>query len=336
MPHIGAHTLTSNDNNQDCCNFLHSLVNNLGLKQNLPIAKVMADLWKQILVRHREEEGYIIIPSPNTNSDKKKKRNKNKKIIVSNDVDKSSLDQEQPILPKEWVETYVIPPLKESLLSPIERTRSSISSLCLPLLKDIGNNDKESAQIFQILLESIVTMNDVDTHPSSDSATDMTHLWAMLEIIRHAKLQLITSHTFHKTLHTYLPHRRYQASLLHSSLSIRLVAFSIMDYYYYYSPNKLSLQVNTWIYALPYALKSGDKSYVSKLVFFLMSLIVQLNTYLEVDEDGEKRQQQKPEQTLLCQFVSHFIIPKIIINHGSYPGTVYEKELFILLLLIGV
>ena len=103
LPQIGAHALlSSNNDSSDGCNFLYSLVNNLGLKENLPIVKVMADLWKQILIRHREEEGYIIAPSVNLKSDKKKK---SKKISVSSNIDQST---PQLVLPKEWIETYVL------------------------------------------------------------------------------------------------------------------------------------------------------------------------------------------------------------------------------------
>merc|ERR1711862_720125 len=87
LPYIGAHTLLSSSN----LKLLYSLVNNIGNKENLHITNVMAELWKIILIRHREEEGYIIIPSL------KKTTSSKKHTIMQQE------EEEEWIIPKEWI-----------------------------------------------------------------------------------------------------------------------------------------------------------------------------------------------------------------------------------------
>lgn len=141
--------------------------------------------------------------------------------------------------------------------------------------------------------------------------------------------------------------------LTHSLESIRLVAFaSIEAVVLSFIPgasrlDRLELEATYWKGALPYAFKSGGKEYNKEL---LRTLGVMLSRWSDTESqvleqengngdqghatrsevDGEKL--VEVSLPVFDSFVCDFLIMDIIVRQGAYPGTVADKERFILAL----
>jgi len=153
------------------------------------------------------------------------------------------------------------------------------------------------------------------------------------------------------------------SALKHEKSSIRVVAFQAIDaiipnYYYYYSNdddgensnntmtitgNKFQCiiqEMKLWKESLPYAMKSSEKEYISTTMQCLMNLLTRASSiaaHCEEEEEEEKIQHQqhsgRQKQDTVVSFVCDFLIQNIIIQQAAYPGTVADKECFVLSLL---
>jgi len=138
-----------------------------------------------------------------------------------------------------------------------------------------------------------------------------------------------------------IPDDVLESSLTHSSLSICLVAFSsieaVVPTYYSADVSPLELlekEVSYWRQAMPYACKSGSKEFNKELLLILSSLLNRLSDvesacFSDCLDDSNAPAQGLP---ILTSFVCDFLITEVIVQQGAYPGTVADKEGFVLAL----
>lgn len=146
----------------------------------------------------------------------------------------------------------------------------------------------------------------------------------------------------------YLSRDVLKSSLTHSSESIRLVAFASIECVvstYDVSASPLQLleeEIAYWRLALPYAFKSGGKEYNTELLRTLSSL---LNRLSDIESESLEDRRNDPTSSvadgakkvgtslpILNSFVCDFLITELIVHQGAYPGTVADKEGFVLAL----
>ena len=101
-------------------------------------------------------------------------------------------------------------------------------------------------------------------------------------------------------------------------------------------------EVEYWRLALPYAFKSGGKEYNKELLHTLSSLINRLSDaeshyYEEYQRDDATIRAEtcavrgaRESLPVLTSFVCDFLITELIVHQGAYPGTVADKEAFVL------
>jgi hypothetical protein len=147
----------------------------------------------------------------------------------------------------------------------------------------------------------------------------------------------------------YIPHDALKSSLTHSSESIRLAAFTSIEPVvstYDVSASPLQLiekELAYWRLALPYAFKSGGKEYNKELLRTLSSLLNRLSDVESESLDDRGNGDSPPSEVdgakevggslpILNAFVCNFLINELSVHQGAYPGTVADKEGFVLAL----
>ena len=148
----------------------------------------------------------------------------------------------------------------------------------------------------------------------------------------------------------YLPRDVLKSSLTHSSESIRLVAFAsiqciVSTYNMIASPLQLlEEEIAYWRLALPYAFKSGGREYNTELLRTLSSLLNRLSDLESESLEGlgnndpplsgaDGAKEAGTSLPILNSFVCDFLIRELIVHQGAYPGTVADKEGFVLALI---
>lgn len=169
-------------------------------------------------------------------------------------------------------------------------------------------------------------------------------IWHCCQIARQASLQklLKSSHTSHhlaSVISKGITDDVLTSSLTHSSQSVRLAAFAAIEAVVpILTPDVPPLQllekeVSYWRLGLPYAIKCGGNEFNKELLLFLSSLINRLSD-VESSSESEGLSESKVERVVMLQilssFVCDFLISKVIVQQGAYPGTVADKEEFVI------
>lgn len=173
-----------------------------------------------------------------------------------------------------------------------------------------------------------------------------------LQIAKQASLQKLmgssySSNPLASAVATAIPHDVLESSLTHSSQSIRLIAFASIEPVVrtYYSTEVSSLlliekEISYWRSALPYSCNAGSKEFNKELLLILSSLLNRLSDVesacyegcLDNDTTCETRHTATDHLPLLTSFVRDFLIEEVLVRQGAYPGTVADKEGFVLAL----
>lgn len=134
-----------------------------------------------------------------------------------------------------------------------------------------------------------------------------------------------------------LPLEVVRTSLIHSSPRVRLATFSALESvvptFQKDGPNPYEgarAEAELWKGALPYSFKESGKEYTTRLLQSLSGFLARLS-FAEADHyDDTSELPRPPGLPTLTSFVCDFLMGDIIMRKGAYPGTVADKEGFIL------
>jgi hypothetical protein len=184
------------------------------------------------------------------------------------------------------------------------------------------------------------------------------------QIIRHASIHKLTkssslSQVLRESISKNLPLPILKAALVHSLSYIRVAAFSSIEAVipsHRLEPESLALlqnEVELWKEYGPYAFKTSEKEYMSKLLNCLTGLLMRLLVLEADDDEFVPRTANKNDMMLennlqsaktsvsevpsmLCSFVNDFVIADLIFGYAAYPGTVADKEAPVVALLESI
>ena len=141
-----------------------------------------------------------------------------------------------------------------------------------------------------------------------------------------------------KAISNHIPITHLEFALIHTDYALRLPAFSCIDTIvisHFPCATKreaLGHEIRIWMESLRYACKCAEKEYTYTLLQCLNALMYRIA--VAEDDSYINRQIENVEETSLLQvFVCDFLITELSIKQGMYPGTVFQKEDFILSLL---
>lgn len=283
----------------------------------------------------------------------KKERRKREKAaarVGSSSVVASNRESPQQELPfvTDWVALWC-PHFAHGLISGSSSSRKHVATRCLPLLVDIvgGPARRQDATFaFSFLLNEVVSQTDrlpdsrnqVASFSSETEVLSDSVLVALFAIAKQVSLQKLLippycSVRLTSAISTSVPYAVLISSLTHSSESIRLAAFASIEAIIptYYSSQMHALQIieqelSIWRKCLPYSSKSASKAFFKELFQILSSLLNRLS-----DEESAGNNVNGGEYLpALTSFVRDFLIDEMILRQTGYPGTVEEKESFVL------
>lgn len=315
---------------------------------------VIADLWSKILQQ-------LLVEMSIKDSDMGSKEEE------ESDKSHSSSNRE---IPEEWTNIWV-PTLASALVSIDLSRRRRVAAFCLPRIASVigGASEKipkrsELAHLFGALLHQIENFRLLSPIAVGTSATVLSKsretfddriLWAELEIIRYAaQYGLPTSklsdssqseNVFYSIVAKVLPYERLRFGLVHSSPTIRVAAMQVMGsaiatYNCELSSvanasfESIKLELQLWKYALPFAVKTDGKEYISSVLLCLIAFLDRLSL-VEATNCGTRKGalESNPSLPMLHSFIADFLVGDLFVMQTAYPGTVACKEAFALALL---
>lgn len=121
-----------------------------------------------------------------------------------------------------------------------------------------------------------------------------------------------------------IPESNLRVALTHRLTSIRVLGFQAMHAIATAYGKSINVEANLWRYSLSYVAKSTEsKEYTSVLLQTLIAFL-----------DRFSRSESKPNQCSdFERFFVNFLLHDVVLKKGAYPGTVADKESFILSLL---
>lgn len=274
----------------------------------------IANLWIKILKRAWEE-----ISSKNSS-------------VEGIDTKESSIES--------WKE-YWMPSFCRTILDPSLNRRKQVMAFCLPriadLMKEFDSLKDQLPLVFVGLLKGIEGHSEAssvqNTGTLEDGFSDRV-LWAELETARYSSVMKVSSEKLKGVLASCLHKQKFRFALVHSLPFIRIVAFRAMKCVVssYGITNELEEQVAMWRYALPYSIKTNEsKEYLSNFLQCLANFLDRLSAWEAGTNDADSS--ECDSLPIFHSFVIDFLINDMVLDKGSYPGTIADKEVFAVSLL---
>jgi hypothetical protein len=165
---------------------------------------------------------------------------------------------------------------------------------------------------------------------SVESVTDRV-LWAHLELARQLHVQKVMTPAVQEVIVTHVPSIRLQLALTNESSWIRLAAFRSLQAVVADAYNEGILEeAELWKNTIPFSIKTIDsKEYTTDILHCLISFLDRFSTW----EAGVAIETEAniPLQNFYL-FASDFVIGRLVLKLGAYPGTVVDKEEFSVML----
>ncbi len=223
---------------------------------------------------------------------------------------------------------YWMPSFCQTIIDPSLTRRKQVVAFCLPRLtdfmKEFENLRDQLPLLFVELLEEIEAISIECAQTDTFVNLSDRILWAELELTRFSTTMKISDAKFDEIVARCLFREKFQFALVHSMPFIRLVAFQAMKCVVasYNKTDSLEEEVEMWRYALPYSIKTNEsKEYLSNLLQCLSDFLDRLSAW-EATKTGSEN------LPIFKSFAIDFLIDKVILDKGSYSGTIADKELF--------
>ncbi|CAJ1960388.1 unnamed protein product [Cylindrotheca closterium] len=143
-------------------------------------------------------------------------------------------------------------------------------------------------------------------------------------IARYAAAQKAMTAKVKATISSQIPESTLRVALTHRLTSIRVLGFQAMHAITTAYDKSVDVEATLWRYSLSYVAKSTDsKEYTSVM---LQTLI----TFLDRFSQSPSKAKQKSD---FESFFVDFLLHDVVVKKGAYPGTVADKESFMLSLL---
>lgn len=241
-------------------------------------------------------------------------------------TEESNLDESFSEWTRQWV-----PSLSRALLEGELTRRKQVAAFCIVRLLDWI---KRTKSLQSHLSESMVLLlNHISSEApsSSENATDRV-LWAYLELARQLHLQKVMTPDVKVAIAEYVPPSRLRWALTHESSSLRLAAFRSLESMVGNVYNEGILEeAEMWKGTIPFSIKSTDKQE------YTTEILLCLTTFLDRFSAWEATINTETETDVPLQnfysFAADFVVGRLILKLGAYPGTVVDKEEFSLVLL---
>jgi len=240
----------------------------------------------------------------------------------------------------EWSKLW-IGPLSQALVEGSLSRRKQILAFCVIRLLDLVKRDQSLRNImsqFVVMLYKAI----LDTKPSAPAYHLSAEIhedrisWVYLEFTRIVKMQKFLNTETKSCITNHIPLPRLYSALGHELSYLRISAFLVLetilvDVY----DHGLEEEADVWKMVMPLMMKTSEgNEHTNILLQCLFSFLDRLSAReatIEIKSGGGT--QQTHPTTTFFSFVNDFVIEKLILKEGLYPGTVSEKEEFSLQLL---
>ena len=321
-----------------------------GISDSESVARPIADLMGKLLCSVREEmnakAGIVDLSNPaGSKKDRRKREAASKRKREQGHTCMEAIVAQPQLLPA-WIELWA-DPVARAMLSPVHRRRTRVADFCLPMLETIAGGPTRRIELSHCFASILEKLNSF-SGPGLDADRI---LWAKLEVVRQARNQKMTklsvlTAVLQRSIAEAVPRSMLQSALTHNDSTIRLAALSTLDALLpsYTDESEsatalglISQELDLWRGALPYVCKCtcNGKEHVSQMVKCLENVLVRASNVQaearEIDQSDETSTDivdgDGPDIVVLfCDF----LISDMFVKHGSYPGTVANKEAFAL------
>ena len=316
-----------------------------GISDSESVARPIADLMGKLLCSVREEmnakAGIVDLSNPaGSKKDRRKREAASKRKREQGHVEAIVA---QPQLLPAWIELWA-DPVARAMLSPVHRRRTRVADFCLPILETLSGGPTRRIELSHCFASILEKLNSF-SGPGLDADRI---LWAKLEVVRQArnqkmtKLSMLTA-VLQRAVAEAVPRSMLQSALTHNDSTIRLAALSTLDAFLpsYTDESEsesttalglISQELDLWRGALLYGCKCSGKEHISQMVKCLENVLVRASNVQaearEIDQSDETSTGivDRDIVVLFCDF----LISDLFVKHGSYPGTVADKEAFAL------
>ena len=302
-----------------------------GIAQSGNLSRPIADLMGKLLSIVRNEmngKAGIVVDA---DFDNKKKRRKKEKELAKQGLLAAPPNEDKSQLMPEWIDIWA-DPIACSLVD--EKSRARVAAFCLPMISTmVGGVTRrlETSHAFSAILHKL----NIFTQRVGNEKI----LWAKLEVVRHARTQKLTkgaalTKDLRDAIAGAIPRHLLENALVHANPEIRLAAILSLEAVLPshlrdsgdFSPLALvSCEMDLWRMSLPYAFKCSSKEYIKQILQNLFDLLKRASV-----ADGDEE-----EGTVCDRVVSfcEFLVGDLFVRQAAYPGTVADKESFVLQLL---
>jgi len=319
-----------------------------GISDSESVARPIADLMGKLLCSVREEmnakAGIVDLSNPaGSKKDRRKREAASKRKREQGHVEAIVA---QPQLLPAWIELWA-DPVARAMLSPVHRRRTRVADSCLPILEAMSGGPTRRIELSHCFASILEKLNSF-SGPGLDADRI---LWAKLEVVRQARNQKVTklsvlTAVLQRAVAEAVPRSMLQSALTHNDSTIRLAALSTLDAFLpsYTDESEsesttalglISQELDLWRGALLYVCKCSGKEHISQMVKCLENVLVRASNVQaearEIDQSDETSTDivggDGPDIVVLfCDS----LISDLFVKHGSYPGTVADKEAFAL------
>eukprot|EP00536_Pseudo-nitzschia_multiseries_P014348 jgi/Psemu1/246033/estExt_Genewise1.C_6880008 len=232
-----------------------------------------------------------------------------------------------------WTE-YWMPSFCQTILDPSLTRRKQVVAFCLPRIADLMKEFDSLKDRLPVVF--IGLLRGIESHFGSALEDDLSDriLWAELEVTRYASAMKISSGPLKEVIARCLHKEKFRFALVHSMPFIRIVAFRAMRCVVssYGITDGIQEEVAMWRYALPYSIKTNEsKEHLSNFLQCLANFLDRLSVWEAGNTDTDAS--TCGLLPLFHSFAVEFLIDDVVLNKGSYLGTIADKEVFAVSLL---